>query len=152
MSTVDERRIKLQEINASIDGVRTAPERMPDRLSDSMLPCAITYPGPAVHRLAAVGYRRETRSYVVRLYVRSFASGKDTDQNFQACLPFLESVPKKYLSTDVIAPSTQEWELLSFVDTDSDGGVGVIPLHGTPEGPLYWGIVFEVELTYKETL
>ena len=151
-STVDERRLKLQEIHATIDGVRSAPKRMPDTIHESWLPCVVTYPGPAQHGLAARDRRREDREYVVRLYVRPFTLGKDTDQGFSECVPFLDRFVDKYMDDSVVVPSTGEWEELRFEAGQGDGGVGIIPLHGVRNGPQYWGIVFDLTIIYKENL
>lgn len=151
-ATAEDRRLKLQEINGGVQGVMTAPDRMPDRLNESWLPCAVTYPGPARHNLAAVGYRRVERTWMIRLYVRPFAIGQDTHQGFYACVPFLERFPETYMARSNIAVATGEWEFLEFGEPDGDGGISIIGLHGDPGGPSYWGIEFEVVTVHKESV
>ena len=136
----------VQAINAGIDRVRSAPTSMPNRLDESLLPCALTYVGPGTHNSISFGKRRETRIYIVRLYVVEVNTGT-VNANFEACLPFLALFRNKYATWE--HQNSSNW--LSFDYLDDSGVISDIPLHGNRFAEHhYWGIEFTLEIT-KET-
>jgi len=139
---------KLQGINALVAGVRSAPTEMPGALTTEVLPCALTYPGPAEHSVPWYSGRRTDRDYWVRLYVRPIGQGEGVDEGFQDCLPFLDRFPDEYHDPATIAVADETWQELDLV---ADGGVRAdLTLHGAPGGQTYWGIIFRVRIKVKQ--
>lgn len=90
---------KLATIEAEIAGIQRAYVNAPRRISAADLPCFVNFTGPGQY--SGVGPSSEnnlqTRTYLLRLYVRGQGSGIDGEAE-SACLSFFESVPAKFAS------------------------------------------------------
>ena len=132
----------VQTINAGIDRVRSAPTTMPDRLDESLLPCALTYVGVGSHNSISFGTRRSQRIYIVRLYVVEVNTGT-VNANFEACLPFLALFRNEYATWE--HQHSSNW--LSFEYLEDSGVISDMPLHGNRFAEHhYWGIEFTLEI------
>lgn len=133
----------LQTINASIEGVATAPTEMPGYLNSAGLPAAISYPATAEHTDVSVNHLQSVRQWLVRLYVKPLGAGRGVDEGYQECLPFLQHFATEYITQE--HTSNSAWDCLHYV---GDSGVlATMTLHGAATAEYYWGIEFTVTVT-----
>ena len=133
---------KLCSVNLGSSGILTAPTAIPTALNESELPCAITIPGPAEWNEHAVGFHRQVRTYIIRVYVKPVALGKGVDEGYQACLAPLNALGLKYLD-DLSLGNTVDEIRQPFTDS----GIQVLEYAGVA----YHGFEFKLEVTEKST-
>lgn len=114
----------LQAKHALISGVTSAPATYPASLNAVGLPCALTFPGPAVWDEQTVGHMEQKRTFIVRVYVAPIAQGLGVDQGYQACLTLLESFGQAYQSDRSLGGAVED------VFKVEDDGVQVYPFAG----------------------
>jgi len=131
----------LQAINATIDGVKSAPTECPGYLNTSELPLVWSWCGPAEHETVSFQHLGTVRTWWVRLYVKPLGLGRGVDQGYQECLPFLSRFQQEYATQEHTANSA--WDCLRYV---GDSGVAIRTLHDAPTEELYWTVEFTVQI------
>ena len=113
---------RLAEIEEGITGVKRAYAQAPLSLPASDLPAFVNFAGQATHdwRLAGSDTDRETRLYLLRLYIAPLTTGTPGEIE-RRCEPFLESV------RDVFAarPSLGRLRGVQTANLLGDGGPAV---------------------------
>ena len=132
----------LQTIHGAVTGVTTAPTAMPAALNPGDLPMTLTYPGPAEHIELSFHHQGTERIYLVWLYVKPIGQGEGVDEGYQKCLPFLQRFRDAYAEN---REATANWKKLRLI---ADSGVELLTLRQAPTGELYWGIIFQVQITH----
>ncbi len=137
---------KVQSINAGSSGIVSAPTAMPSVLSPVDLPCALTFPGPAVWNEHAVGLHRQERTYAVRVYVKPVSEGKGVDEGFQAVMPIMQALAHTYMgnptldnTVDHVGSGDRTWV--------EDAGVQVLEFAGVA----YHGFELKIPIIEKGT-
>jgi len=135
----------IQAKNLAVTGIKSAPTKMPSALNTSVLPIALVWPGPATWNLAAMGLKRQTREYVVRVYVQPAGQGiTGPDDGYTACLALLEAVGQAYVG-DITYGSAN----IDTTQEMSDSGVSFGGPDLTWADVQYWGFVFRLRVVEK---
>ena len=145
MATIESIEEALQTINESIDGVKTAPIKMPGVIDSVNLPMALSYPGPGEHEGRSFSDLTTARIWTIRLYVSPIGAGRGVDEGYHNTLPFLERFRDEYSSQEHQA--SDHWCSLEAV---GDSGVlADMTLHNAPTEEYYWGIEVRVRVLTK---
>lgn len=86
----------IQAVNASIEGVKSAPTAMPAALNDADLPCVLTLVESFAWSPQAIGLSRRDATYAVRVFVKAVAQGQGIDEGYQNVLTLLQAFWDKY--------------------------------------------------------
>lgn len=143
-ATMDQIRQRLADIQAAVSGVKRAYTRAPQALADSDLPAFCTFAGPATVAILSEGLAEETRTWLMRLYVKPILSGIDGEAE-KAVEPFLLSVRNAFLAHPLLGNGTKD-SALPFVEKAvwlGDSGVQVIGFAGQQ----YLGVEYRLNLT-----
>jgi hypothetical protein len=123
---------RLAEIARTVAGVKRAYAEAPQSLPASDLPIFVSFAGP-VTAFSNLGEQlgEETRTYLLRLYVKPIQQGYDGEAE-KAAEPFLDSVRDKFLSHPALGLGTEAAQI-AFVEKmtwQGDGGLAVLPFAG----------------------
>jgi hypothetical protein len=142
---------KMQELNAGVDGINTAPAKYPGSLNTAQLPMALTWARDSniSHATAGDLYRID-REFEIEVYVDPVGQGDGIDGPIQKCYQIIEEMTETYVDpNNVILYSTapQLW-IQTGGDDISDGGHEILtyPPGGTEQ---YHGFSFTVRVTGK---
>lgn len=132
MSDIADIKTALQTILASVDGINRTYAYPPRSVPVSDLPAAVVFTGPAQYDNQVLGRmnRLETRTFLVRVYVKPIAAGIDGEAE-QAVEPFLRSVPAAFQNR--LGLPGEDGKDLPFVQqatASSDQGVRVMEHNG----------------------
>lgn len=91
--SVETVKARLAQIQAGITGVKRAFSHGPGAMPPGDLPCFVNFTGPARHDFLLAGNDQdiETRTYIMRLYVRPVGQGIDGEAE-RLCEPFFPRV------------------------------------------------------------
>lgn len=134
----------LQTLHATISGIKSAPANVPASLNTADLPMALVWPAEATWQLAAMGLKRQERTYIVRVYVRPV--GQDIpgpDEGYDDCVAMLEAFGQAYQSNLTLANAVDHISAVS--DSGISGGAMEL-LWGNTQ---YWGFVYRVTCVEK---
>ncbi len=137
-------RQRLTEIQSNIVGVKRAYAWAPQSLADSDLPAFCTFAGPATVSQTSETFVEETRTWLMRLYVKPVLQGIDGEAE-KAVEPFLEKVRNAFLSHPLLGNGTKD-SALPFVEKAiwlGDSGIQVL----SHAGQSYLGIEFRLSIT-----
>ncbi len=143
MTTIDQIRQRLAEIQAAVSGVKRAYTRAPQALADSDLPAFCTFAGGSVINPISETLIEETRTWLMRLYVKPILSGIDGEAE-KAAEEFLIQVRNTFLSHPQLGKGTKD-AVLSFVEKVvwlGDNGIQILPYAGQN----YLGVEFRVNI------
>ena len=134
----------LQIINGGIDGVATAPLKMPGSIQPRELPLVLSYPSEATATNASFRHLQEPREWIIRLYVREVGAGRGWNAGFHEALGFLARFRDEYTTQG--HTDNDAWDCLDYL---GDGGVTQMGLHGNTmqDTARYWTVEFRVEVT-----
>lgn len=134
----------LQTLHATISGVKSAPAHMPSNLNTTLLPIALVWPGEAEWRLAAMGLKRQERTYIVRVFVQPVAQNvAGPDAGYDACVTLLELFGQAYQDNLTLAGAVDQ--IAAVRDSGISGGAMELTWSGVP----YWGFVYRVTVVEK---
>ena len=135
----------LQTLHATIAGIKSAPTSMPSNLATAQLPIALVWPGEAEWQLAAMGLKRQERTYIVRVFAQPVGqnvSGPET--GYTACVTMLELFGQAYQDNLTLAGA------VDHIDAVRDSGISGGSIELTWGNTTYWGFVFRVQIEEKE--
>ena len=141
---MSEIRERLADIQKTVSGVKRAYVLAPQSLADSDLPAFCTFAGPAVITPIAETIVEETRTWLMRLYVRPVLQGIDGEAEKEV-EPYLTSVRNVFLSHPLLGKGTKD-SVLSWVEKAAwlgDSGIQILSFAGQN----YLGIEFRLSLT-----
>jgi hypothetical protein len=141
MSDIRER---LADIQKMVSGVKRAYVWAPQSLADSDLPAFCTFAGPAVITPISEMLVEETRTWLMRLYVKPVLQGIDGEAE-KAVEPYLTSVRNVFLSHPLLGKGTKD-STLNWLEKAvwlGDSGIQVLGFAGQN----YLGIEFRLSLT-----
>jgi len=132
----------FQAVHRAIDGVREAPDpkRMPRSLNDDQLPFVLCIPGEAEWNEQAIGYPRQNRTVVVRVFVKPVAEGEGYGPAVQVVTRLMQAFGQAYLADVTVGGKVDH-----IVQPFSDSGMGALDYAGN----LYHGFEFRVAVTEK---
>ena len=134
----------LQTLHATISGIKSAPTNMPASLNTADLPIALTWPAEATWQLAAMGLKRQERTYIVRVYVRPVGQNMPgPDKGYDDCVALLEAFGQAYQTNLTLAGAVDHISAVS--DSGPLGGGAQLMWGDTP----YWGFVYRVTCIEK---
>jgi len=135
---------KLQTFNLASSGIASAPAVLPAQLADYVLPCALTFVGPAGWNEHAIGLKRQARMFYIRVYVKPVSQGISLNEGYQACVPILEALGNTYLEDPTLGNTIDH---IGTRGEFRDGGIGVLEYAGVP----YHGFQLDIEVVDKTT-
>ena len=131
---------KLVEIQEAIPGITRAFAYAPHNISNSDLPAIVNFTGPANYDTVLVGTDviYETRTYLMRLFVKSIAAGLsgEVERDIE---PFISLVPSYFASR----PDFEDLEGVLENKILGDGGIQVFKYGGQD----YLGVEFRIEIS-----
>ncbi len=132
----------FQATHRAINGIKEAPnpKRLPRSLNDDQLPFVLCIPGPASWNEQAVGYKRQNRTVIVRVYVKPVMQGEDIGPALQVVTRLMQAFGDAYLD-DVTIGGKVDHIMQPFLDNGLEALVYA--------GALYHGFEFQVEVTEK---
>ncbi len=142
-------RQRLAEIQSGITGIRRAYVWAPQTLADSDLPAFCTFAGPATVNQTSDTFVEETRTWLMRLYVKPVLQGIDGEAE-KAVEPFLEKVRNTFLSHPLLGNGSKD-SALPWVKRAvwlGDGGIQVLSYAGQN----YLGVEFRLAVTVIRSL
>lgn len=137
-------RQRLADIQMSVSGVKRAYVWAPQSLADSDLPVFCTFAGPAIVSSMSETFVEETRTWLMRLYVKPVLQGIDGEAE-KFVEPFLASVRDAFLSHPMLGKGTKD-SVLSWIEKAiwlGDSGIQVLSYAGQN----YLGIEFKLAIT-----
>lgn len=134
---------KIQTMVSQTTSAITAPSAMPTQLNTAHMPIALTFPAEADWELQAISYKRQNRTFKIRVYVKPVALGKGVDEGYQAVMPVLQAVGNKFLSSSGLSLENT----VDHIDSIRDTGVGVLAFGETT----YHGFEFSFTVVEKST-
>ncbi|KPL82655.1 hypothetical protein SE15_11190 [Thermanaerothrix daxensis] len=141
MSDIQQRLVDIQK---TISGIKRAYLWAPQSLADSDLPIFCTFAGSAT--VAPIGeiLAEETRTWLMRLYVKPIFQGIDGEAE-KSAEPFLTSVRDVFLSHPLLGRGTKDSTLpwVKKVVWLGDNGIQVLNYAGQS----YVGIEFRIAIT-----
>jgi hypothetical protein len=143
MTTLQQVRERLAEIQRTVTGVKRAYAWAPQSLPDSDLPLFCTFTGPATVTMLAETLLEETRTWLMRLYVKNVQAGVDGEAE-KAVDEFLLSVRAAFLAHPLLGNGNKD-STLAFVERAAwmgDNGIQVLTYAGQP----YLGAEFRLNL------
>lgn len=143
MTTMLQIRQRLAEIQRSVPGVRRAYAFAPQSLPESDLPLFCTFSGSATVTPLGETLLEETRTWLMRLYVKPVQAGYDGEAE-KAVDEYLLSVRDAFLSHPLLGNGTKD-SALPFVEKAvwlGDSGIQVLPYAGQN----YLGAEFRVNI------
>lgn len=141
---MSEIRQRLVDIQKTVSGVKRAYVWAPQSLADSDLPAFCTFAGPAMITPIAETLVEETRTWLMRLYVKPVLQGIDGEAE-KDVEPYLTSVRNVFLSHPLLGKSTKD-SVLNWVEKATwlgDSGIQVLGFAGQN----YLGVEFRLGLT-----
>ena len=131
---------KLAEIEAAITAVKKTFAQAPHSLSAADLPAFVNFTGAATHDWRAGGSEVdiETRTYLLRLYVKPVGDGM-AGEGERVCEPFFAGV-RDYLAA---RPGLERLTGVQLATLVGDGGVQVFQYGGLQ----FYGIEFRLQVT-----
>ena len=136
----------LQTLHADISGIKSAPTNMPSNLNTAQLPIALVWPGEATWQLAAMGLKRQERTYIVRVFAQPVGQNvTGPDAGYDACVKLLELFGQAYQDNLSLAGAVDHIDAVR--DSGISGGAMELTWAGTP----YWGFVYRVTVVEKTT-
>ena len=134
----------LQAKHLAITGINSAPTAIPGNLDGVRLPVVLVWPGEATWDMAAIGLRRQDRTYIVRVYVQPVAQGvAGPDQGYQACVALLEDFGAAYMADLSLGGAVDH--ISAVQDSGVSGGGFELQWAQVP----YWGFVYRVTVVEK---
>jgi hypothetical protein len=132
----------FQAVHRAVGGVKRAPDpkALPRSLNDDDLPFVLCIPGPAEWNEQAVGYPRQNREIIVRVFVKPVMQGEDIGPALQVVTRLMQAFGAAYLADVTLGD-----EIDHLVQPFSDGGLEALEYAGN----LYHGFEFRVEATEK---
>jgi len=90
----------FQAVHRAVEGVREAPDpkRMPRSLNDDQLPFVLCIPGPASWNEQAVGYPRQNRTVIVRVFVKPVMQGEDIGPALSVVTRLMQDIADAYMA------------------------------------------------------
>ncbi len=143
MTTMQQVRERLAEIQRTVTGVKRAYAWAPQALPDGDLPLFCTFTGPATVALLSETLLEETRTWLMRLYVKNVQAGIDGEAE-KMVDEFLLSVRDAFLSHPLLGNGVLD-AALPFVKRAAwmgDNGIQVLTYAGQP----YLGAEFRLNL------
>lgn len=131
MTTMLQVRNRLAEIQRSVPGVKRAYAFAPQLLPESDLPLFCTFTGPATVAPLGETLIEETRTWLMRLYVKPVQAGYDGEAE-KAVDEFLLSVRDAFLSHPLLGNGMKD-SALPFVERaiwQGDSGIQILPYAG----------------------
>lgn len=141
---MSEIRQRLVDIQKTVSGVKRAYVWAPQSLADSDLPAFCTFAGPAMITPISETLVEETRTWLMRLYVKPVLQGIDGEAE-KAVEPYLTSVRNVFLSHPLLGKGTKD-STLNWLEKAvwlGDSGIQVLSFAGQN----YLGIEFRLNLT-----
>lgn len=144
MTTIDQIRERLAEIQAAVVGVKRVYTRAPQALADSDLPAFCTFAGGSVITPISETLIEETRTWLMRLYVKPILQGIDGEAE-KSVETFLVSVRNVFLSHPLLGKGAKDSVLpwIEKVTWLGDSGIQVLSYAGQN----YLGIEFRLAIT-----
>ncbi len=142
--TTQQIRERLAEIQRGIAGIKRAYIYAPQIIPESDLPVFCTFAGPATVTLLSEALAEETRTWVMRLFVRPVQAGYDGEAE-KSVDSFLVGVRDIFLSHPMLGKGTPD-SVLPFVRRAvwfGDGGIQILPYAGQN----YLGAEFRLGIT-----
>jgi hypothetical protein len=143
MTTMLQIRQRLAEIQRSVPGVKRAYAFAPQSLPESDLPLFCTFTGPATIVPLGETLIEETRTWLMRLYVKPVQAGYDGEAE-KAVDEFLLSTRDAFLSHPLLGSGVKD-STLPFVKKSvwlGDGGIQILPFAGAQ----YLGAEFRLNI------
>lgn len=137
-------RQRLAEIQSGIVGVRRAYVWAPQSLADTDLPAFCTFAGPATVNSTSETFVEETRTWLMRLYIKPVLQGIDGEAE-KAVEPFLERVRDAFLSHPLLGKNIRD-SVLPWIRKTAwlgDSGIQVLSYAGQN----YLGSEFRLNVT-----
>lgn len=137
-------RERLAEIQRTVNGVKRVYEYAPQSLADSDLPAFCTFAGPASVTAIGEDFHEETRTWLMRLYVKPVLQGIDGEAE-KAVEPFLESVRDTFLAHPLLGKGVKD-SVLDWMKRAvwlGDSGVQILSFAGQN----YLGVEFRLNVT-----
>lgn len=137
-------RQRLADIQNTIPGVKRAYVWAPQSLADSDLPVFCTFAGAATIVSIGETLAEETRTWLMRLYVKPVLQGIDGEAE-KSVEPFLASVRNVFLSHPLLGKGTKD-SVLPWIEKATwlgDSGIQVLSYAGQN----YLGIEFKLAIT-----
>lgn len=137
-------RQRLADIQKMVTGVKRAYVYAPQALADSDLPAFCTFVGSAAMNALGETLAEETRTWLMRLYVKPILQGIDGEAE-KAVEPFLASVRNTFLSHPLLGKGTKD-SVLPYIEKAAwlgDSGIQVLGYAGQN----YLGVEFRLAIT-----
>lgn len=145
MSTITQIKESLAAVVAGVSGIRQSLAYVPRSLPPGDLPVSVIFTGPGRFTPAVLGRanRLETRTFLVRVYVKPIAQGLDGEAE-KAAEPFLRSLPAAFDGREgLIDPGSGEYlAWVQQVTNIGDQGIAVLNLGGEA----YVGVELRLEV------
>jgi hypothetical protein len=136
----------FKTLHGAISGVSDAPAGVLASLQSAHLPLVQTIPGEAVWNLHATALRRQSRVYLVRVYVAPVAQGRGLDEGWSKCVPLLEAFGNAYVANPNLSGAVDQ---IGWSDTPiTDSGITVLEHNGT----YYHGFEYRVPVIEKVSI
>jgi hypothetical protein len=117
---------------------------MPANLNTADLPLVAVWPGEATWQLAAMGLKRQERTYIVRVFVRPVAQDiPGPDPGYDDCVTLLEAFGQAYQDNLSLAGAVDN------ISAVKDSGISGGAMELTWAGTAYWGFVYRVTVVEK---
>lgn len=137
----------LQAVNRSVAGIKSAAERLPDKLNTDDLPFAWVQVSTGEWTRVS-DFSIQFRTFLVRVYVKPVAQGGPLDAGFKQAARLLQALGEAYLADITLGGAVQHMGRGARYDppTMEDSGIIILELAGTE----YWG--FEYTVAVKEQI